>query len=50
MIKEIFWAIGTKLFYPGIFSPIIEKNKVISDGGVGMPVPITVIKNEWILQ
>ena len=31
---------------PGIFSPIIEKNKVLSDGGVGMPVPITVIKNE----
>ena len=22
---------------PGIFSPIIEKNKVMSDGGVGMP-------------
>ena len=30
---------------PGIFSPIIEKNKVISDGGVGMPIPITVIKD-----
>ena len=30
---------------PGIFSPIIERNKVISDGGVGMPIPITVIKN-----
>jgi len=31
---------------PGIFSPTIKKNKAISDGGVGMPVPITVIKNE----
>ena len=30
---------------PGIFSPIIERNKVISDGGVGMPIPITVIKD-----
>ena len=30
---------------PGIFSPIIEKNKVMSDGGVGMPVPVTVIKD-----
>jgi len=31
---------------PGIFSPITEKDKVLSDGGVGLPVPITVIKNE----
>ena len=30
---------------PGIFSPVIEKNKVLSDGGVGMPVPISVIKD-----
>ena len=30
---------------PGIFSPITERNKVISDGGVGMPIPITVIKD-----
>ena len=30
---------------PGIFSPIIERSKVISDGGVGMPIPITVIKD-----
>ena len=31
---------------PGIFSPTIKKSKAISDGGVGMPVPITVIKNK----
>ncbi|MFL3006835.1 MAG: patatin-like phospholipase family protein [Candidatus Neomarinimicrobiota bacterium] len=30
---------------PGIFSPIIKRSKVISDGGVGMPIPITVIKD-----
>ncbi len=30
---------------PGIFPPFIDSNKVISDGGVSMPIPISVIKN-----
>ena len=31
---------------PGIFPPTIIGDKVISDGGVGMPVPISILKEE----
>lgn len=31
---------------PGIFSPTIIGDKIISDGGVGMPVPISILKEE----
>ena len=30
---------------PGIFPPYIENDKVLSDGGVSMPIPISVIKD-----
>ena len=30
---------------PGIFPPYIENKKIISDGGVSMPIPISVIKD-----
>ena len=30
---------------PGIFPPFIQKDKVLSDGGVSMPIPISVIKD-----
>ena len=30
---------------PGIFPPFINGDKVVSDGGVSMPIPISVIKN-----
>ena len=30
---------------PGIFPPYIEDDKVLSDGGVSMPIPISVIKD-----
>ena len=30
---------------PGIFPPFLENDKVLSDGGVSMPIPISVIKD-----
>ena len=30
---------------PGIFPPIVDDDKVVSDGGVSMPIPISVIKD-----
>ena len=30
---------------PGVFPPVIHYDKIISDGGVGMPIPISVIKD-----
>ena len=31
---------------PGIFSPTILGDKIISDGGVGMPIPVSILKEE----
>ena len=42
---DLIGALVQSCSIPGIFSPIIENNKIISDGGVSMPIPITVIKD-----
>ena len=34
---------------PGIFSPTFSGDKIISDGGVSMPVPVSILNRNVIL-
>lgn len=41
---DLFAALRSTISIPGVFTPVIEKNSVLVDGGVLNPLPINVIK------
>ncbi|WP_113636692.1 patatin-like phospholipase family protein [Nubsella zeaxanthinifaciens] len=41
---DLFAALRSTISIPGVFTPVIEKNSVLVDGGVLNPLPINVVK------